>query len=98
HLAYVIYPSGTTGKPKGVQVTHNALGNFLHAMRAAPGLKPDGVLLAVTTLSFDIHALELWLPLTVGARVEVAGQSAAGEPLKVLRLLRETRATVLQAT
>src|SRR6185369_6340896 len=59
NLAYVIYTSGSTGTPKGVGVTRRALTNFLHAMLAGPGLSSDDVLLAVTTLSFDIAALEL---------------------------------------
>src|SRR6185312_11459170 len=71
-LAYVIYTSGSTGTPKGVQITHRSIVNFLKSMRDKPGLTADDTLLAVTTLSFDIAALELFLPLTVGALVVVA--------------------------
>src|SRR5690606_17915653 len=60
--AYVIYTSGSTGRPKGVVVPHGAVLNFLASMREAPGLQPDDVLLAVTTPSFDISVLELFLP------------------------------------
>src|SRR5207249_2006800 len=67
NLVYVIYTSGSTGKPKGVQVLHGALTNFINSMRKQPGLVENDVLLAVTTISFDIHALEIWLPLSVGA-------------------------------
>jgi len=67
-LAYVIYTSGSTGKPKGVQIEHRALVNFLVSMQREPGIKSQDVLLAVTTLSFDIAGLELWLPLSVGAQ------------------------------
>lgn len=68
-LAYVIYTSGSTGKPKGVQIPHRALTNFLWTMKEQPGISQDDVLAAVTTISFDIAALELYLPLIVGATV-----------------------------
>src|SRR4030095_9142692 len=72
--AYVIYTSGSTGKPKGVVVPHRAVVNFLTSMAREPGLAADDVLVAVTTLSFDIAVLELQLPLTLGATVVIAGR------------------------
>src|SRR5262249_43792380 len=60
HPAYVIYTSGSTGTPKGVVVTHNALSNFLLAMQERLALTTDDRLLAVTTIGFDIAALELY--------------------------------------
>jgi non-ribosomal peptide synthetase component F len=77
-LAYVIYTSGSTGVPKGVQITHRGVVNFLNTMRIEPGFTDEDQLLAVTTLSFDIAVLELFLPLTVGATVEVVSQEVAG--------------------
>src|SRR5262249_51917161 len=71
NLAYVIYTSGSTGRPKGVQVPHAALANLLASMRQILGITARDALLAVTTLSFDIAALELFLPLIVGGRVEL---------------------------
>ena len=79
NLAYVIYTSGSTGRPKGVQIDHRALTNFLNSVRREPGLTPDDVLLSVTTLSFDIAALELYLPLIVGARLDIAGRETASD-------------------
>src|SRR5947209_14781639 len=58
NLAYVIYTSGSTGKPKGVQLEHRSVVNFLLSMKREPGLTPDDVLLAVTTLAFDIARSE----------------------------------------
>src|SRR5262245_22942614 len=75
--AYVIYTSGSTGKPKGVVVPHRAVVNFLTSMACEPGLSADDVLLAVTTLSFDIAVLELQLPLMLGATVVIAGRDDA---------------------
>ena len=72
NLAYVIYTSGSTGRPKGVAIEHRALVNFLVSMRREPGLEPSDVLLSVTTLSFDIAGLEIYLPLLVGAKVIIA--------------------------
>ncbi|HEV2847276.1 MAG TPA: AMP-binding protein, partial [Thermoanaerobaculia bacterium] len=97
-LAYVIYTSGSTGRPKGVEVSHGALVNFLISMRERPGLGADDVLLAVTSLSFDIAGLELFLPLLAGARIELASRETAGDGARLLALLRESGATVMQAT
>ncbi len=80
-LAYVIYTSGSTGRPKGVQIPHSAIVNFLQSMAARPGLSPDDVLLAVTPLSFDICALEIFLPLLTGARVVLAPREVSGDGL-----------------
>ena len=96
--AYVIYTSGSTGRPKGVEVPHRAMVNFLTTMARQPGLAADDVLAAVTTLSFDIAGLELFLPLTVGARVVVASRADVTEGGRLLDLLHRSHATVLQAT
>nr|QEO74845.1 condensation domain-containing protein [uncultured bacterium] len=94
--AYVIYTSGSTGKPKGVAVPHRALVNFLTSMSRQPGLSSDDTLLAVTTLSFDIAGLELYLPLVTGARVLLASREMAADGARLLEALGE--ATVMQAT
>ncbi len=98
HLAYVIYTSGSTGKPKGVQVLHRGVVNFLCSLRQEPGLTRQDVLLAVTTLSFDIAGLELYLPLVVGARVEIATREEASDAVLLMGRLAESGATVMQAT
>jgi amino acid adenylation domain-containing protein len=97
-LAYVIYTSGSTGNPKGVEVTHCALSNFIDSMRREPGLTADDVLVAVTTLAFDIAGLELYLPLTTGAQLVLASRSAAADASSLTTLLEDTGATVMQAT
>ncbi|MEZ5490839.1 MAG: amino acid adenylation domain-containing protein [Gammaproteobacteria bacterium] len=97
-LAYVIYTSGSTGKPKGVQVTHHNVLNFLLSMRDCPGLSEEDQFLAVTTISFDIHVLELFLPLLVGATLVVANkaQSQSGDAL--MSRLQQGDITAMQAT
>ena len=97
-LAYVIYTSGSTGRPKGVQVPHRSVANFLWSMRRRPGLDGDDRLLAVTTLSFDIAVLELYLPLLAGARVVIAGADVAADGAQLAELLDTSGATVMQAT
>ncbi len=98
NLAYAIYTSGSTGKPKGVGIPHRALTNFLAAMRARPGLTEQDILLAVTTLSFDIAGLELYLPLLQGARVVLAQREAAAEGRHLIKALAASNATLMQAT
>ncbi len=97
-LAYVIYTSGSTGRPKGVEVTNRNLVNFLTSMAARPGLGAGDVLVAVTTLSFDIAGLELWLPLVTGAHAVVASRHVATDPYRLMALLDDAGATVMQAT
>ncbi|RMH08750.1 MAG: amino acid adenylation domain-containing protein [Nitrospirae bacterium] len=98
NLAYVIYTSGSTGQPKGVMITHRSLVNFMEAMQKEPGLSPNDVLLAVTSLSFDIAALELFLPLLVGARVVLASREIAADGMQLRKLLLDSGATVMQGT
>jgi amino acid adenylation domain-containing protein len=98
HLAYVIYTSGSTGRPKGVEITHASVVNFLTSMRRRPGLNNRDTLLAVTTLSFDIAALEILLPLSVGARVEIVRREVAQDGVRLAEKLAVSGATVMQAT
>jgi amino acid adenylation domain-containing protein len=97
-LAYVIYTSGSTGKPKGVAVSHGALSRFLNSMQSRLRLDADDVWLAVTTLSFDIAALELYLPLLAGATVELATRETIADGRRLATLLETSQASVMQAT
>ena len=97
-LAYVIYTSGSTGKPKGVEIPHSAVVNLLQAMLVRPGLARTDVLAAVTTLSFDIAALELFLPLCVGAKLVIVRRETAQYGVQLLDYLKQVNATVMQAT
>jgi len=98
NLAYVIYTSGSTGRPKGVQISHRAVVNFLYSMRQRPGLSERDRVLSVTTLSFDIACLEIYLPLTTGASVVVATRRTAADGTELIAKIEGSRCTVMQAT
>jgi amino acid adenylation domain-containing protein len=97
-IAYVIYTSGSTGKPKGVEVLHRGVVNFLTAMQHQPGIVATDSLLSVTTLSFDIAVLELFLPLTVGARVVLIDRDDAMDGRKLATTIDAAGITMMQAT
>ncbi|HEY4060230.1 MAG TPA: amino acid adenylation domain-containing protein [Kofleriaceae bacterium] len=96
--AYVLYTSGSTGNPKGVCVPQRAVTNFVASMQRAPGIASTDTLLAVTTLSFDIAGLEIYLPLTAGAKVVVASSEQTRDPEQLAALIATSGATIMQAT
>ncbi|GAA0390346.1 hypothetical protein Acor_47020 [Acrocarpospora corrugata] len=96
--AYVLYTSGSTGKPKGVPVPQAALANLLTSMAAMFDAAPEHVWLGLTSLSFDISALELYLPLVTGGRVAIADTATAGDGFAQARLIKEAGVTHVQAT
>ena len=97
-LAYLLYTSGSTGEPKGVEIPHRALTNFLCSMRAEPGCNNGDLLLAVTTLSFDIAGLELYLPLISGARIELVSRTVAAQGQLLRRYIERCGPSIMQAT
>jgi len=97
-LAYVLYTSGSTGKPKGVQIEHHSLMNFLLSMQKMPGLTASDILLAVTTISFDISGLEIYLPLVSGATIVLANADTCRDGRLLLDMIETHRITVMQAT
>lgn len=97
-LAYTIYTSGSTGKPKGVEIPHAAIVNLLLSMADELQIEPSDSLLAVTTLSFDISVLELFLPLTQGASVVLADIATTQDAANLRKLLEQSAPTIMQAT
>jgi amino acid adenylation domain-containing protein len=97
-LAYVIYTSGSTGKPKGVQVSHRSVVNCLSAIGENIALTVKDVFLALTTISFDIASLELFLPLITGAKLVLASRDEALDAKLLLDRLTVCGATAMQAT
>ncbi|WP_439674075.1 amino acid adenylation domain-containing protein [Embleya sp. MST-111070] len=98
NTVYVIYTSGSTGNPKGVAVPRGALTNFLATMSRRVPLSPADRLLAVTTISFDIAALELYLPLISGAAVVLANKDTVSDPAAAVATIGRHGVTVVQAT
>jgi amino acid adenylation domain-containing protein len=97
-LAYLIYTSGSTGNPKGTEIQHSALVNLLASMLREPGLSAKDILVAVTTLSFDIATLEILGPLLCGAELVIASRDQVIDPEQLAELLDSSDATVMQAT
>ena len=97
-IAYVLYTSGSTGKPKGVQIRHRALTNMLIAVSNDLELTSSDVVLATTTISFDISTFEIFAPLIAGAHLMVAPRSIAIDGNLLAEAIREHGVTVLQAT
>ena len=96
--AYVIFTSGSTGRPKGVEIPHGALSNFLHSMNDLIKPRAADTLIAVTTISFDIAALELYLPLMTGAKVVIVSRDIARDPQALRREIVSRNVTIMQAT
>jgi amino acid adenylation domain-containing protein len=98
NLAFIIYTSGSTGQPKGVQVSHRSVVNCLVSIGRRVGMTGQDRLLAVTTISFDISALELFLPLLVGGTVVLVSREEATDGTELARRVKEFSATVVQGT
>jgi len=96
--AYVIFTSGSTGRPKGVEISQLAFENFLASMAREPGFGKDDCILALTTISFDISGLELFLPLVTGGRAVIVTREQAVNPRQLQKLLVDHGVTVMQAT
>ena len=97
-ICYVIYTSGSTGKPKGVQVPHGPVVNFLYSMKDCPGFTENDSVLAITTLSFDIAVLELYLPTVSGGKVVILDSMTAADGTKLAKQIADHDISLLQAT
>ncbi len=98
NLAYVIYTSGSTGKPKGVLVEHRSIVNCLYAIKNNCHIVPDDIFLAVTSLSFDVAALDYFLPLTIGASVVIVSSQARKDANSIIALFNPYKISVMQTT
>ncbi|MGY3052015.1 amino acid adenylation domain-containing protein [Pedobacter sp. UYEF25] len=97
-VVYILYTSGSTGKPKGVQIEHRNLINLLFSIKKSPGMTAEDIFLSVTTISFDIFELELYLPLLCGGLLIIADKDASRDGWKILQIIRDESVTILQAT
>ncbi|KAI0602189.1 hypothetical protein F4775DRAFT_227770 [Biscogniauxia sp. FL1348] len=97
-LAYVMYTSGSTGRPKGVEVCHGNIANLLLSMQKEPGCSETDRLLAITTVSFDMAVVELFLPLLCGATTVIAQRHEIKDTTALVRLMKRHNITIMQGT
>jgi len=98
NLAYVIYTSGSTGHPKGVEITHRGLVNCLSSVGREIDVTESDRFLSTTTLSFDIAALEIFLPLTMGASLTMLGRDGMADGRQLREEIAGSGATVMFGT
>jgi amino acid adenylation domain-containing protein len=98
NLAYILFTSGSTGKPKGVKIKHTSFVNFISSMAKEPGINRKDILLLVTTLSFDIAGLEIFLPLLTGARTVILPKEAVADAGRLAESIHKYSVTIMQAT
>ncbi|MEZ6088052.1 MAG: amino acid adenylation domain-containing protein [Pirellulaceae bacterium] len=97
-MAYILYTSGSTGEPKGVAVSNVAVVNFLCSMRQSPGISSTDRILALTSLTFDISVLEIFLPLISGATLVLGDAQLRTDGRSLARFLEAAQITIMQAT
>jgi natural product biosynthesis luciferase-like monooxygenase protein/amino acid adenylation domain-containing protein len=97
-LMYVIYTSGSTGEPKGVQVTHKNVSNFLEDMSLRFDITEKDCWVSVTTISFDISVLEIFLPLIKGAHLVISPSEVLSNPEELIKLINKVNCSIMQAT
>jgi len=98
HLAYVVYTSGSTGQPKGVQIEHTAALNVCNHFARVLEVSAAATVLALTAVTFDIAVLELLMPLTVGATIALAPTGVARDERALAELLDDVTPDLIQAT
>jgi amino acid adenylation domain-containing protein/thioester reductase-like protein len=98
NLAYTIYTSGSTGKPKGVQVMHRSAVNLYKSMSQLPGITAQDTLLALSSICFDMSVLELFLPLSVGAKIALVSRDVATDGARLAAAMTASGVTMMQAT
>lgn len=97
-LAYIIYTSGSTGNPKGVLIEHGALKNFVQGMPEKIEFALGKTILGLTTVSFDIFALETFIPLAKGMEIVIANEEEQRDSNLLGTLLRKNKVKMIQMT
>lgn len=97
-IAYIIYTSGSTGKPKGCSIKHSSIMNTLYYFKDLLKITSNDKIWSLTTISFDIMVLEIFLPLISGAKLLICPQCVVEDPMNLVRWINNHSPTVLQAT
>ncbi len=96
-LAYVMFTSGSSGAPKGVEVEHRSVASFLCACRDLIEFTPADCFLAVTTIGFDVSVAEIFIPLVSGGTILLRSQDILTSPKRLAADIVEFGVTVFQA-
>lgn len=96
--AYIMYTSGSTGNPKGVEILHSALTNVMLSAKEYINFTANDSMLALTTISFDISTTELYVPLIAGGSVEIGEDGLVADAFKLIERLESNKPTHMQLT
>jgi amino acid adenylation domain-containing protein len=102
NLSHVIYTSGSTGTPKGVQIRHSSVATLIHWAPEVLAIGAGTSVLASTSVCFDVHVAETWVPLSLGARIVIVPNALhlatlpAGESVDVASMVPSAAAELLR--
>lgn len=97
-ILYIMFTSGTTGKPKQINISFGSFNNFIFSFRKEIDLKEIKSILAITSVGFDIHFVEILFPLVFGANIILASQEEYKNIEAIRRLILERKPEIIQLT